>query len=44
MELAMARQQQLQDWAQGAIRRQFAIDPGVVISGFSRMCRAFRAA
>jgi len=46
MELAMARQQQLQDWAQGAIRRQFAIDPGVVtastLGGDASFRRYFR--
>ncbi|WP_339858506.1 aminoglycoside phosphotransferase family protein [Pseudohongiella acticola] len=46
MEKAEARQQQLQDWAQGAIRRQFGVDPGVVkangLGGDASFRRYFR--
>lgn len=46
MDSATARQQQLQDWAQGAIRRQFGIDPGVVkasaLGGDASFRRYFR--
>lgn len=46
MDKATARQQQLQDWAQGAIRRQFGIDPGVVrasaLGGDASFRRYFR--
>ncbi|HDZ10017.1 aminoglycoside phosphotransferase family protein [Pseudohongiella sp.] len=46
MNSAEARQQQLQDWAQGAIRRQFGVDPGVVkaeaLGGDASFRRYFR--
>lgn len=48
MDSAAARQQQLQDWAQGAIRRQFGIDPGVIrasaLGGDASFRRYFRFA
>lgn len=46
MDMIKARQQQLQDWAQGAIRREFGIDPGVVranaLGGDASFRRYFR--
>lgn len=43
---AEARQQQLQNWAQGAVRRQFGVDPGVVkadaLGGDASFRRYFR--
>lgn len=46
MDNGTARQQQLQHWAQGAIRRQFGIDPGVVkasaLGGDASFRRYFR--
>jgi len=46
MDNATARQQQLQDWAHGAIRQQFGVDPGTVeasaLGGDASFRRYFR--